>query len=53
MKSLVVILLPLRKQRILANEGLSETGFHAYRPTFVFLMGRTKVDQVILGVDET
>jgi hypothetical protein len=45
-KSLVVILLALCKQRILANKGLSVTVFHAYRPTFVFLKGQTKVEQV-------
>ena len=45
-KSLAVILLALCKQRILANNGLSETSFLVYRPTFMFLKGRDKVDQV-------
>src|SRR5882757_2891727 len=44
--SLVVILLALCKQRMLANRGLSETVFHAFRPTFAFLKGQTKVEQV-------
>jgi hypothetical protein len=27
-------------------EDSSETGFHPYRPTFAFLKGQTKVDEV-------
>jgi hypothetical protein len=46
-KLLVVIPLAPCKERILAKQRtLRNKFFHSYRPTFVFLKGQTKVDQV-------
>ena len=44
--SRVVIPSVLCEHLIFVSGGFLRTGFHAHRPTFVFLKGQTKVDQV-------
>lgn len=42
----LVIPLVLCEHWVFASGGFFRTSFHAHRPTFVFLNGQTKVDQV-------